>query len=196
MIFTKTALPGATVVDVERREDARGYFCRTYCEREFEANGLPSRMVQSNLSLTHRAGTLRGMHAQSAPNAEDKLVRCARGAIWDAIVDLRAESATYCQWLGVELSEANGRMLLVPKGFAHGYVTLTDDAAVHYQVSEFHAPQAEWGARHDDPAFSIKWPVAVLYLSDKDRGWPNFVRLESPDPLWPEHSQARKENNL
>ena len=175
MIFTKTALSGATIVDIERREDARGYFGRTYCEREFEANGLPTGMVQTNMSLTRRAGTLRGMHYQMAPNAEDKLVRCVQGAIWDAIVDIRPESPTYCQWIGVELSEANGRMLLVPKGFAHGFVTLSDDAAVTYQVSAFYSPQSERGARHDDPAFGIAWPVPVIDMSDKDRSWPDFV---------------------
>jgi dTDP-4-dehydrorhamnose 3,5-epimerase len=178
MIFTKTALAGATIVDVERHEDARGYFGRSYCEREFEAHGLPARMVQSNLSLTRRAGTLRGMHCQLAPHAEDKLVRCVRGAIWDVIVDLRPESPTYCQWTGVELSASNDRALLVPKGFAHGLVTLTDDAMVNYQVSAFHTPTAEWGARHDDPAFAIKWPVPILHMSDKDRSWPDFVRQE------------------
>ncbi|MDB5891722.1 MAG: rfbC [Polaromonas sp.] len=175
MIFTKTKLADATIVDVERREDARGYFGRTYCEREFKANGLPTGMVQTNMSLTRKAGTLRGMHYQLAPHAEDKLVRCMRGAIWDAIVDLRPDSATYCQWIGVELSEDNGRMLLVPKGFAHGFVTLTDDAAVNYQVSEFYTPSAERGARHNDPAFDIAWPIPVIDLSDKDRSWPAFV---------------------
>ena len=178
MIFTKTALAGATIVDVERREDARGYFGRTYCEREFQANGLPARMVQANVSLTRHTGTLRGMHYQRAPHAEDKLVRCVRGAIWDVIVDIRPESPTYCQWTGVELSESSERMLLVPKGFAHGFVTLTDDAMVHYQVSEFYTPLAEWGARHDDPAFAIKWPVPVLSMSDRDSSWPDFVRQE------------------
>lgn len=176
MIFTKTVLPGATLIDVERREDARGYFNRIFCEREFEAHGLPVRMVQTNMSLTHRAGTLRGMHYQEAPAAEDKLVRCVQGVIWDAIVDIRPESATYCQWFGVTLSAANGRMLLVPKGFAHGFVTLTDDAAVSYQVSAFYTPTAERGIRHDDPAFSIAWPVPVKDLSDKDKNWPDFVR--------------------
>lgn len=176
MIFTRTALAGATIVDIERRQDARGHFGRTYCEREFAANGLPTRMVQTNMSLTRRAGTLRGMHYQLEPHGESKLVRCVRGAIWDAIVDIRPESATYCRWIGVELSEANGRMLLVPKGFAHGFVTLTDDAAVTYQVSEFYTPESERGARHDDPAFGIEWPVPVLDMSDKDRNWPAFTR--------------------
>lgn len=176
MIFTRTKLPGATIVDVERREDARGYFERTYCEREFEANGLPTRMVQTSMSLTRRAGTLRGMHYQAAPHAEDKLVRCVRGAIWDAIVDIRPDSPTYCEWVGVELNESNGRMLLVPKGFAHGFLTLTNDVAVTYQVSAFYMPAAERGARHDDPAFGIEWPVAVSDMSDRDRGWPDFMR--------------------
>jgi dTDP-4-dehydrorhamnose 3,5-epimerase len=176
MIFTRTKLSGATVIDVERREDARGYFERTYCEREFEANGLPTRMVQASMSLTRRAGTLRGMHYQVAPHGEDKLVRCVRGAIWDAIVDIRPESSTYCGWIGLELSESNGRMLLVPKGFAHGFVTLTDDAAVSYQMSNFYAPAAGRGARHDDPAFGIAWPVSVSDMSEKDRSWPDFNR--------------------
>ena len=175
MIFTKTALSGATIVEMERREDTRGYFGRTYCELEFAAHGLPTRMVQTNMSLTRRAGSLRGMHYQLAPHAEDKLVRCVQGAIWDAIVDIRPESPTYCQWIGVELSEANGRMLLVPQGFVHGFVTLTDDAAVTYQVSTFYAPQSERGARYDDPAFAIDWPVPVLDMSDKDRSWPAFA---------------------
>ena len=174
MIFNQTTLPGAVIVDVERQEDSRGYFGRTYCEREFGANGLPARMVQANMSLTRNAGTLRGMHYQLAPHAEDKLVRCVRGAIWDVIVDIRPASATFCQWIGVELSETNSRMLLVPKGFTHGFVTLTDDAAVIYQVSEFYTPAAECGARHNDPAFGIAWPVPVLHMSDKDRNWPDF----------------------
>jgi dTDP-4-dehydrorhamnose 3,5-epimerase len=178
MIFRPTELAGATLVDLERHEDARGYFARAYCEREFGAHGLPTRMVQTNVSLTRRAGTLRGMHYQSMPHEEDKLVRCVRGAIWDAIVDIRPGSATYCRWLGVELSESNGRMLLVPKGFAHGFVALSDNATVLYQMSEFYTPGAERGARHDDPAFAIKWPVPVTDMSEKDRAWPDFLRKD------------------
>lgn len=181
MIFTATHLAGATLIDPERREDERGYFARTYCEHEFAAHGLPTRMVQSNLSVTRRAGTLRGMHYQAAPHQEDKLVHCLRGAIWDVIVDIRPGSATWCQWLGVELSASNGRMLLVPKDFAHGFITLTDDAAVCYQVSAFHAPGAERGARHDDPAFGIEWPVPVTVIADKDRRWPDFAGAGAPD---------------
>jgi dTDP-4-dehydrorhamnose 3,5-epimerase len=176
MKFTPTELAGATVIDLERREDSRGWFARVYCEREFAQAGLPVRVAQTNMSLTRRKGTLRGMHFQVAPHAEDKLVRCVQGAIWDAIVDLRPDSPTYCRWIGVELSEANGRMLLVPKGFAHGFVTLTDDCAVTYQVSEFYTPAAERGARYDDPTFGIAWPVPVLDMSDKDRTWPDYVR--------------------
>jgi dTDP-4-dehydrorhamnose 3,5-epimerase len=195
MIFTKTALAGATIIDVERREDARGYFGRIYCEHEFQANGLPARMVQANVSVTHRAGTLRGMHYQLPPYAEDKLVRCVRGAIWDAIVDIRPDSPTYCRWIGVELSEASERMLLVPKGFAHGFVTLTDDAVVNYLVSEFYTPAAEAGARHDDPAFAIEWPAPVLAMSDRDRGWPDFHRLHGAQHILsvPGHSTPIKD---
>jgi len=175
MRFTPTPLAGATIIDIERREDARGWFGRSYCEQEFQAHGLPTGMVQTNTSLTRKSGTLRGMHYQLAPHAEDKLVRCVSGAIWDAIVDIRPDSPTYCQWTGVELSADNARMLLVPKGFAHGFVTLSDDAVVTYQVSAFYAPAAERGARHDDPAFGIEWPVPVRDLSDKDRAWPDFI---------------------
>lgn len=176
MKFTPIELSGACVIDPERREDTRGWFTRTWCARDFAEHGLPVCMVQANMSLTRRAGTLRGMHYQLAPDAEDKLVHCVRGRIWDAIVDIRPQSPTYCRWFGTELSEENGRMLLVPKGFAHGFVTLSDDAAVCYQVSAFYAPGSERGARHDDPAFGITWPVPVLDMSDKDRRWPDFVK--------------------
>ena len=176
MIFTATELPGATLIDPEPRADARGSFARIYCEREFEARGLPSRMVQSNVSVSHRAGTLRGMHWQAAPHQEDKLVRCVRGAIWDAIVDIRPGSPTYCRWIGIELSEANGRMLLVPKGYAHGFITLSDDTVVCYQMSEFYAPGFERGARPDDPAFGIAWPMPPDVVAEKDLAWPDFVR--------------------
>ena len=176
MRFTPLELADAFLIDPERREDARGWFARTNCAREFEAHGLSTGMVQTNMSLTRRAGTLRGMHFQVEPDAEDKLVRCVRGRIWDAIVDLRPQSPSYCGWFGTELSEENGRMLLVPKGFAHGFVTLDADVAVTYQVSAFYAPQSERGVRYDDPAFGIAWPVPVRDLSEKDRSWPAYVR--------------------
>ena len=172
MYITPTSLSGAAVIEPERHEDERGWFARVYCEREFARYGLPTRLVQTNRSLTRRAGTLRGMHYQLAPHSEDKLVRCEHGAIWDAIVDLRPQSPTYGQSLGMELSADNGRMLLVPRGFAHGFVTLTDNVAVSYQVSNFYAPGAEQGLRYDDPAFDIAWPVPVKHLSTKDAAWP------------------------
>ena len=174
MKFSATPLPGAMLIEQDRRDDSRGWFTRTFCAHEFEAHGLPARMVQGNLSLTRRAGTLRGLHWQAAPHAEDKLVQCVRGAIWDCIVDLRPGSSTYCRWFGTELTESNGRMLFVPKGFAHGFVTLADDAAVGYQMSAFYEPSAGRGARWDDPAFGIGWPVPVIDMSDRDRQWPAF----------------------
>ncbi len=178
MKFTATGLAGASLIEPERREDSRGHFARIYCEREFQAQGLAARVVQTNRSVTLRKGTLRGMHFQQAPHAEDKLVRCERGAIWDCIIDLRPQSPTYCRWVGYELSEANGCMLLVPQGFAHGFVTLTDDVAVSYQVSGFYTPGAERGVRYDDPAFQIQWPCPVLSVSEKDAAWPAYAREE------------------
>jgi dTDP-4-dehydrorhamnose 3,5-epimerase len=172
MNVTPLALSGAALIEPDRRRDERGWFARVYCEHEFAAHGLPHRMVQTNRSVTLRAGTLRGLHYQLAPHAEDKLVRCEHGAIWDVIVDLRPDSSTYCRWFGAELSEDNGRMMLVPRGFAHGFVTLTDNVAVSYQVSNFYAPQAERGARYDDEAFGIAWPIPILQLSHKDASWP------------------------
>jgi dTDP-4-dehydrorhamnose 3,5-epimerase len=182
MIFTTTELPGATLVELVPNQDARGFFARTYCEREFAEHGLPTRMVQTSLSFTREAGTLRGLHWQLPPHAEDKLVHCVRGAIWDAIVDIRPDSDTYCRWIGVELSEANGRMLVVPRGFAHGFVTLSPDVLVCYQVSAYHAPEAARGARHDDPAFGIAWPVPIRGMSDRDRSWPGFARADGTRP--------------
>lgn len=176
MIFTPTELPGAFVIDPEPRQDARGWFARTFCAREFEAHGLPTAMVQSNLSLTRRKGTLRGLHFQRAPHEEDKLVRCVRGAVWDVIVDLRPDSPTRGRWIGAELSEDNGRALFVPRGFAHGFLTLSDDAAVCYQMSAYYAPEAADGVRWDDAAFGIRWPAPVLEMSDKDRQWPDYAR--------------------
>jgi dTDP-4-dehydrorhamnose 3,5-epimerase len=175
MIFTPTELAGAFLVELEPKEDSRGSFARVYCEREFAAHGLPRLSAQANVSFTKRAGTLRGMHYQRHPHEEDKLIRCLRGAIWDVIVDVRPASPTYCRWLGVELSESNGRMLLAPKGFAHGFLTMCDEVAASYMMSGFYEPAAECGARYDDPAFAIRWPAAITEISQKDRGWPPFM---------------------
>jgi dTDP-4-dehydrorhamnose 3,5-epimerase len=175
VIFEQTRLPGLFVVDLERREDERGYFARAWCANEFAEQGLTNRVVQANVSRNPRAGTLRGMHFQREPHAEAKLVRCTNGAIYDVAVDLRPGSETFKQWLGVELTAENGRALFVPEGFAHGYQTLTADSEVFYQVSEFYTPAAEGGVRWNDPAFGIGWPDPDnAFLSDKDRNWPDF----------------------
>jgi dTDP-4-dehydrorhamnose 3,5-epimerase len=176
MIFTPASVDGAYVIDVEPREDERGFFARVWCEREFAEHGLTTRLVQWNLAFSHRRGTLRGLHFQSPPHAEAKLVRCTRGAIYDVIVDLRPASPTFTQWLGVELTADNRRMLYVPEGCAHGYQTLVDNTETLYPVTEFYTPEAEAGVRWDDPAFGIEWPDAKgALLSEKDRSWPDYA---------------------
>ena len=175
MKFTETKLKGAFVVEIEKLADDRGFFARSWCRKEFEAQGLTSRVVQSNVSFNRKKGTLRGLHYQIAPRQECKLIRCTRGAIYDVIIDLRAESPTYKQWVGVDLTADNYRMLFVPEDFAHGFITLTDNTEITYQVSQFYTPGAEKGIRFNDPAFNIQWPLDVLVISDKDRGWPDFV---------------------
>ena len=175
MIFTPTELDGAYLIDLERREDDRGFFARAWCERELAEHGLSTRIEQCNVSFNHSRSTLRGLHYQSAPHAEVKLVRCTRGAIYDVIVDLRPDSPTWKRWIGVELDEENRRMLYVPEGFAHGYQTLVDGTETFYQVSASYAPDAEGGVRWDDPAFAIEWPDPEgALLSDKDRSWPDY----------------------
>lgn len=173
MIFTETPLKGAFIIDIESRKDERGYFARVWCAREFEEQGLSTALVQCNVAYNNRKGILRGMHYQNAPWSEVKLVRCTKGAVYDVIVDLRAESETRLQWTGVELTEDNHRMLYVPEGFAHGYLTLQDNSELFYQVSQFYTPQAEGGLRWNDPAVGIDWPDAgELLISAKDSAWP------------------------
>lgn len=176
MQFTEIKLKGAFVLDLELREDPRGFFARTFCQKEFTSHGLKPDVAQCNCSFNHKKGTMRGMHYQLPPAAETKLVRCTRGAIFDAIIDLRADSPTYMQWFGVELTEHNRRQLLVPEMFGHGYLTLTDNAEVTYQVGEFYTPGYERGIRYDDPAFGIQWPVPIEVISDKDAAWPPYAR--------------------
>jgi dTDP-4-dehydrorhamnose 3,5-epimerase len=176
MLFTETELQGAYVVDLERREDERGFFARAWCADEFAEHGLSTRLVQANLSFNARKGTVRGMHFQVEPHAEDKLVRCTRGSIYDVIIDLRPESSTFKRWLGVELDADSRRALYVPQGFAHGYQTLVPETETFYQVSEYYTPEAEGGVRWNDPAFRIEWPdPANAFLSEKDRNWPDFA---------------------
>lgn len=174
MIFTKTALPGAYVIELDKRQDQRGFFARAWCQKEFAAHGLNPGIVQANLAFSPRRGTLRGLHYQLAPHAEAKLVRCTRGAIYDVIVDLRPDSPTHRRWIGVELTADNRRMLYVPEGFAHGYLTLVDESEVFYQTSQFYAPAFARGVRYDDPAFGIAWPIGIAVISDADRNWPAY----------------------
>jgi dTDP-4-dehydrorhamnose 3,5-epimerase len=174
MIFTNTKLVDAYIIELEKRYDDRGFFSRSWCQKEFADHGLNPSLVQVNISYNKKCGTLRGMHYQLKPFQESKLVRCVRGAIYDVIIDLRQSSSTYQQWLGVQLTADNYKMLYVPEGFAHGFQTLEDNTEVTYQVSEFYAPQFEGGVRYDDPAFGIFWPVDVQVISDKDRNWPDY----------------------
>ena len=175
MIFTPTELDGAYVVDIEPREDERGFFARAWAREEFAGHGLSTEVVQANIAFNRRKGTLRGMHFQRDPHAEVKLVRCTRGAFYDVVVDLRASSPTHTRWIGVEITAENRRMLYVPEGFAHGYQTLADDTEAYYHVSAAYAPEAEGGVRWDDPAFGIEWPdPAPPVMSEKDRTWPDY----------------------
>lgn len=172
MIFTKTALAGAVIVDLNRIEDERGFFARAFCQNEFDNASLNGTVVQANMSFNQHAGTIRGMHYQVAPALETKFVRCIRGSIVDVIVDLRADSSTYLQHIAVELSAENRTALFVPANFAHGFQTLQDDSEVLYMVSGFYTPECERGLRHNDPALGINWPSPVEHISDKDGKWP------------------------
>ncbi|CAN5828738.1 MAG: dTDP-4-dehydrorhamnose 3,5-epimerase [Gemmatimonadetes bacterium] len=174
MIFRETRLPGAYVIEPERIEDERGFFARSWCEREFRAHGLNPRLVQCNLSFNRYRGTLRGMHYQAAPHPEAKLVRCTMGRIHDVIVDLRPESPTFREWVAVELSAGNRRMLYVPEGFAHGFQTLEDESEVFYQMSQYYHAELARGVRWDDPAFGIAWPLPVQALSARDSAYADF----------------------
>jgi dTDP-4-dehydrorhamnose 3,5-epimerase len=174
MVFTETGLGGAYLVDLDRHEDERGFFARSWCVREFRERGLNESLVQCNVSLNRRQGTLRGIHYQAPPHSEAKLVRCTRGAIYDVIVDLRAASPTYLQHFGAVLDEDNRRALFVPERFGHGFLTLTDDAEVFYQMSAVYEPSAARGLRWDDPLLSIAWPGPVQVISERDRSYPDF----------------------
>jgi dTDP-4-dehydrorhamnose 3,5-epimerase len=180
MIFTETKLRGAFIVDLEPRGDDRGFFARSFCQREFEAHGLKPLIAQGNISFNYHKGTVRGLHFQFPPAAETKFVRCSRGAIVDIIVDLRPESPTYLQHVAVELSADNRRGLYVPERFAHGYQVLEDNTETTYQVGEFYTPAAESGLRYSDPRLAIEWPLPVTDMSDKDRAW---QLLEQSEPM-------------
>jgi dTDP-4-dehydrorhamnose 3,5-epimerase len=185
MIFTRTKLPDSAIIDVERRGDERGYLARVFCESEFAEHGLPVRFVQGSSIYTAQRHTLRGLHFQEAPHAEGKLVRCTRGAVWVVMVDLRPDSPAHLEWVGVELTPENGRLLFVPEGFAQGYQTLVDDCEVAYQMTHEYVPAAASGVRWDDPAFGIEWPAAEARLiSERDRAWPDHAPAR-PAPAAP-----------
>jgi dTDP-4-dehydrorhamnose 3,5-epimerase len=175
--FSPARVDGAFEIEGTNRADDRGHFARVWCARLFSGRGLAESFAQVNTGVSGKAGTLRGMHYQLAPHAEVKLARCVRGAVFDVAVDLRPASPTYRRWHGCELSAANGRMLYVPEGCAHGYLTLTDDAELMYFTTAAYAPQSARGVRHDDPAFGIAWPAAVNVISPQDAAWPDF-RME------------------
>ena len=174
MQFHPTTLCDAWLVHLEPVRDDRGFFARTFCVEEFAAHGLETSYPQHSISYSARRGTLRGMHYQRDPHSEAKLVRCVKGAIWDVIIDIRPGSPTYRNWQEFELSSVNGHQLYIPKGFAHGFQTLTVDVVVNYLISEPYEPQSAYGLRHDDPSFGITWPLPVTEISEKDLQWPNF----------------------
>ena len=175
MIFKETNLKGAFIIEPEIMADERGFFARTWCAREFEAHGLTPNLVQCNISFNKQKGTLRGMHYQAVPHEEAKVVRCTMGTIYDVIIDLRPNSPTYKRWVSVDMSAENRRMLYIPEGFAHGFLSMEDDTEVFYQMSEFYAPECARGVRWNDPAFNITWPLGVTVISEKDGQHPNFA---------------------
>ena len=172
MIFSETELSEAYVIEIERVEDERGFFARTWDKNEFIERNLDYEFIQSSVSRNSKKGTFRGMHFQGKPYDETKIVRCTKGKIFDVIIDLRSNSKTFKKWFAIELSEDNHRMLYIPKGFAHGFQTLEDNSEVFYQNSEIHMPEFERGVRFDDPFFNIEWPINEKIVSEKDRSWP------------------------
>jgi len=176
MIFTETTLAGAYIIDLEKIEDERGFFARSWCEREFDAHGFDSRLVQCNVSFSKKRGTLRGLHYQAAPHEETKLVRCTKGSLFDVIVDLRKDSPTFLKWVGVKLTAANRRMLYIPKRFAHGFQTLENQTEIFYQMSEFFYQDAARGIRWDDPSIAVAWPRAERTISKRDQAYTDLEK--------------------
>jgi dTDP-4-dehydrorhamnose 3,5-epimerase len=178
MLFKETALKGAYVINLETKEDGRGFFARSFCQQEFKKIGIDFNIVQSNISYNKTKGTLRGMHYQAVPHEEAKIVACVKGAIYDVIIDLRVGSSTYCKRFAIELSDKNYISLYIPKGFAHGFQTLEDDAVVFYQMSEFYYPESARGVRWNDGSFDVDWPISSRLLSDKDASYPDYKKTK------------------
>jgi len=174
MIFGATRLDDAWLIDIEPREDERGFFARTWCRQELSAQGLDPEIAQESLSYNRHCGTIRGLHFQRSPHEETKIVRCTRGAIFDVVVDLRPRSPTYLRWQGFELTAENRRALYVPKGFAHGFQTLAENAEIAYQISAFYVPDSAGGYRYDDATFGIAWPLPATVIGERDLSWPAF----------------------
>jgi len=183
MIFTATQHEDAWLIDIDPREDERGFFARIWCRQELAAQGLDTEIAQESLSFNRHRGTVRGLHFQRPPHEETKIVRCTRGGIFDVIVDLRPRSPSYLRWQGFELTAENRKALYVPKGFAHGFQTLADNAEIVYQISEFYAPNSAGGYRSDDVAFGIAWPLPVTVVSERDLSWPAFKAGTSVLPI-------------
>jgi dTDP-4-dehydrorhamnose 3,5-epimerase len=178
VLFTETKLIGAFIIDLERREDDRGFFARAFCQNEFSDHGLKPVIAQANIGFNRRRGCVRGMHFQYPPAAETKVVRCTRGGVFDVIVDLRPESPTYLEHVSVELTADNHRAIYIPERFAHGYQALEDETETSYQVGEFYTPGAEGGLRYDDPDLGLRWPLSVTEISEKDERWPLLAEAE------------------
>ena len=174
MIVSSVSVAGAFVIQPERVEDERGYFARTFCVRELAERGIDPVVVQRSLSYNKRRGTLRGMHLQIAPYEENKIVSCRRGSIFDVAVDLRRGSPTYRQWSGITLTDEDATAFFIPRGCAHGFITLADDTTVNYEISAFHHPESARGVRYDDPAFGIEWPIEPVVIADRDLRFPSF----------------------
>ena len=176
MIFTETKLKGAFIIEPEKFEDQRGFFARVWCQKEFEAHGLSPSVAQIKNSFNKKRGAIRGLHYQTEPYEEAKLIRCTKGAIYDVIIDLRPDSTTYLEWIGVELTADNRKMLYVPENFAHGYQSLTDNTEIFYPVSQFYSPESAQGVRWNDPTIGIEWPETDnLVISELDKNWPDFL---------------------
>lgn len=174
MIFTETSLPGAYIIEINKIGDERGFFGRSWCKNEMEEHGLNGNLAQINTSLSKQKGTLRGLHYQSAPFAESKMIRCTKGAVFDVIVDIRPGSPTYLNWFGDILTEDNHKALYSPEGFAQGFITLEDDTEITYFTTQFYAPGYDWGVRYNDPQVGIEWPLKPIVISEKDMNWPDF----------------------
>lgn len=172
MKFIETKLKGSFIIDPEKIDDERGFFARTFCEKEFKEHGLDFKVVQCNISFNRKEGTLRGIHYQASPHEEAKLVSCTRGAIFDVILDVRLDSPTAGEWEAFELRDVDHKMIYIPKGLAHGFQTLEDDTEVFYQMSEFYHPECARGVRWNDPAFGVKWTIPISIISDKDSNYP------------------------